>query len=566
MVADAPGLEEEAAHLRRLPRDAQGEGPRHRPGRHARPLARPADDRRRRGRRRRLRAEADQRRRGRGPGHARRRPQAQAGRAGRHPAPQHAAPDRGPRPDHQARASSARSAWSRSTATTTCGPAATRPTPTPPDEPRLRDVDRPGADAAVQPPASTRAAGGRSWSTATASSATCASTCSTWSAGCSTWAGRSGSARRAASWCDKESKANITDTQTATFDFGDLHVVWQHRTWGDPPDPKYPWGATFYGDKGTLKASVNGYDFIPARQGQADPPRRDVSSSSKYPEDKTEKDLEKHVAPAIRGHMKDFLAGDRHAAASRWPTSSRATSRRPAASWPTCRMQLGRTLTWDADEGSRSSATTRPTACSAGPTATRGSTQRQGTCKCASRAPELARALADPGPGFLRESLPLALRFRPGTRSGRSSRPGHGPSSSTRSRSRPRGGGWRPPSPASRPGCFPRTALKELTDAGFVVLGASQSRGPLDRVVSVEETYDFAMRLRILRRFHLLDAGRPSQFETYVNECFHAALLASVVSVWSAGPESGDTFPSALARRVTSGAIAGRAGSRSMPR
>ena len=27
-----------------------------------------------------------------------------------------------------------------------------------------------------------------------------------------------------------------------------------------------------------------------------------------YPEDKTEKDLEQHVAPAIRGHMNDFLA------------------------------------------------------------------------------------------------------------------------------------------------------------------------------------------------------------------------------------------------------------------
>ena len=27
-----------------------------------------------------------------------------------------------------------------------------------------------------------------------------------------------------------------------------------------------------------------------------------------YPEDKTEKDLEKHVAPAIRGHMRDLLA------------------------------------------------------------------------------------------------------------------------------------------------------------------------------------------------------------------------------------------------------------------
>ena len=71
---------------------------------------------------------------------------------------------------------------------------------------------------------------------------------------------------------DKKSKANITDTQTATFDFGDLPVVWTHRTWGDPPDPKYPWGATFYGDKGTLKASVMSYDFIPSgSKADADP-------------------------------------------------------------------------------------------------------------------------------------------------------------------------------------------------------------------------------------------------------------------------------------------------------
>ncbi len=63
---------------------------------------------------------------------------------------------------------------------------------------------------------------------------------------------------------DKKSKANISDTQTATFDYGDMQIVWQHRTWGDPPDPKYAWGATFYGDKGTLKASVYSYDFIPA--------------------------------------------------------------------------------------------------------------------------------------------------------------------------------------------------------------------------------------------------------------------------------------------------------------
>jgi predicted dehydrogenase len=106
---------------------------------------------------------------------------------------------------------------------------------------------------------------------------------------------------------DKASKANITDTQTATFDFDDVKVIWQHRTWGTAPDPKYEWGATFYGDKGTLKVSVYSYDFIPADKSQ--PVHRDVTYElEQYPEDKTEKDLEKHVAPAIRHHMQNFLA------------------------------------------------------------------------------------------------------------------------------------------------------------------------------------------------------------------------------------------------------------------
>jgi predicted dehydrogenase len=46
---------------------------------------------------------------------------------------------------------------------------------------------------------------------------------------------------------DKASKANISDTQTATFDFDDVKIVWEHRSWGHPNDPKYPWGATLYG-------------------------------------------------------------------------------------------------------------------------------------------------------------------------------------------------------------------------------------------------------------------------------------------------------------------------------
>src|SRR3954471_4930714 len=54
-------------------------------------------------------------------------------------------------------------------------------------------------------------------------------------------------------YVQKKAKSNISDTQTATFTFDDFDVVWQHRTWGDPADKAYPWGATIYGDKGTLK-------------------------------------------------------------------------------------------------------------------------------------------------------------------------------------------------------------------------------------------------------------------------------------------------------------------------
>jgi predicted dehydrogenase len=146
---------------------------------------------------------------------------------------------------------------------------------------------------------------------------------------------------------DKASKANISDTQTATFDYGELKVVWQHRTWGHPPDPKYTWGATFYGDKGTLKASVFSYDFE-SLDKQVQPVHKDVTYElEQYPEDKTEQRLERHVAPAIRGHMKDFLA----AIDSRGKPV--ADIEQGHISTATCilanlAMQVGRTLTWDA--------------------------------------------------------------------------------------------------------------------------------------------------------------------------------------------------------------------------
>jgi len=105
----------------------------------------------------------------------------------------------------------------------------------------------------------------------------------------------------------KEGKSNTTDTQTATFEYDDLNIVWQHRSWGSPPDPDYPWALMLYGDKGTLKASVTRYDFIP--RGKGEPIHKDcVYEREQFPEDVDEKDIELHAAPATRAHMLDFLA------------------------------------------------------------------------------------------------------------------------------------------------------------------------------------------------------------------------------------------------------------------
>ncbi|MBI3861901.1 MAG: Gfo/Idh/MocA family oxidoreductase [Planctomycetia bacterium] len=144
---------------------------------------------------------------------------------------------------------------------------------------------------------------------------------------------------------EKNSKANISDTQSATFEFDEFPVVWEHRTWGHPADPKYPWGATIYGERGTLKLSVNSFDFEPFG-GNGAIHRDVVMELDKYPEDKTEKDLERHVAPAIRVHMLDFL-------------KCIETRGKPVAdieqghiSTASCilanlSMQLGRSLSWD---------------------------------------------------------------------------------------------------------------------------------------------------------------------------------------------------------------------------
>src|SRR5205807_5778269 len=119
--------------------------------------------------------------------------------------------------------------------------------------------------------------------------------------------------------------------------------------YGRSPDPKCPWGATFYGDKGTLKVSVNSYDFIPQDKTEPTETGTALIEEDKYPEDKTEKDLERHVAAANRRHQRDFLA----AIASRGkPVADIEEGHISTASCilANLSMQLGRALTWDPEK------------------------------------------------------------------------------------------------------------------------------------------------------------------------------------------------------------------------
>ncbi len=106
-------------------------------------------------------------------------------------------------------------------------------------------------------------------------------------------------------------------------------------------------GGIIYGEKGTLKFSVNSYDFKP--NGGA-PIHKDVTMElEQYPEDKTEKDLERHVAPAIRYHMLDFLKAiaDRSKPIADIEQGHISTASCILANLS---MQLGRSLKWDPEK------------------------------------------------------------------------------------------------------------------------------------------------------------------------------------------------------------------------
>jgi len=108
-------------------------------------------------------------------------------------------------------------------------------------------------------------------------------------------------------YVDKTGKSNIADTQTAVFEYDGLNCVWQHRSWGTPADPDYPWSFKIYGEKGTLCGSTMKYDFIPADDKDKKIHGDVLYEKEKYPEDLKEPDIELNAASATRGQMINFL-------------------------------------------------------------------------------------------------------------------------------------------------------------------------------------------------------------------------------------------------------------------
>ncbi len=146
-----------------------------------------------------------------------------------------------------------------------------------------------------------------------------------------------------------QSNINTHDTQTALFDYGDVQVVWNQRNWGQNPDPNYPWGATLYGDKGTLKLSIQSYDFIP--NGGGAPQHGDyLDERDQYPEDVAHKATELFAAPATRQHMQNFLAARRE---GKLPVADIEQGYISSACCilANLSMELGRSLQWDSQAG-----------------------------------------------------------------------------------------------------------------------------------------------------------------------------------------------------------------------
>ena len=143
---------------------------------------------------------------------------------------------------------------------------------------------------------------------------------------------------------EKESKANIADTQTATFDYGDLNVVWQHRTLGRHARPEISLGSDVLRREGHAEGQRDRATISSPRAARAS---RSIAtwptSWSNIPKTRRKRTWSGTSPRRSAGTCKTSWRRS-PPAAGRWPTSKRATSRPPVASWRIMAMRLGRTL------------------------------------------------------------------------------------------------------------------------------------------------------------------------------------------------------------------------------
>lgn len=101
---------------------------------------------------------------------------------------------------------------------------------------------------------------------------------------------------------------------------------------------------------------------------------------------------------------------------------------------------------------------------------------------------------------------------------------------------------------------FPPRVLEELTAAGFIKVQPGQSRSSAGRAFPPAVLYDFAARIRMLNRLHLLDADRPSELQRYADQAFDGYLLRKLISevIRSAGMADDSRMDVILERYVKS--------------
>ena len=138
--------------------------------------------------------------------------------------------------------------------------------------------------------------------------------------------------------------ADITDVQVATFDYGDLQVVWQHRRWGRPRTELRLGGDLLRGEGGPQ--GEHDALRLRAERRRAGRARDALYELDRFPEDRTEEGLEQHAASALRAHLADFLECRRTRQRPRADIEDGYTST-SASILANLSRKVGRTLEWD---------------------------------------------------------------------------------------------------------------------------------------------------------------------------------------------------------------------------